>query len=280
LRRASDGVAEDPARLEYVRSRRQLLRQLRRKYGETLAEVLAYRDEIGERLAQLEHHDEHAHRLQAEIAASAARAEAAARRLRQARQDAAAPFAAAVSAYLRDLAMPKARFEVALEPTQPSDEGADAVTFLLAANAGEPLRPLARAASGGELARAMLALRLVGTDAPETLVFDEVDAGIGGEAGTAVGRLLAVLAGRHQVLCVTHLAQVAAFADRQVVVEKAERRGRTVATAGAVEDEARVRELSRMLAGVGESDHARRHAAELLATARRHDRARASVGRR
>jgi len=117
----------------------------------------------------------------------------------------------------------------------------------------------------------MLALRLVCSDAPPTLVFDEVDAGIGGEAGTAVGRLLGVLGRTHQVLCVTHLAQVAAFADQQVAVEKAEsgpKAGRrTVARAAAVEGDARVRELSRMLAGVEESDHARRHAAELLASA-------------
>jgi DNA repair protein RecN (Recombination protein N) len=103
------------------------------------------------------------------------------------------------------------------------------VTFLLAANAGESARPLARAASGGELARAMLALRLVCSDAPPTLVFDEVDAGIGGEAGTAVGRLLGVLGRTHQVLCVTHLAQVAAFADHQVAVEKVEQRSQGAA---------------------------------------------------
>jgi DNA repair protein RecN (Recombination protein N) len=123
----------------------------------------------------------------------------------------------------------------------------------------------------------MLALRLVCSEAPPTLVFDEVDAGIGGEAGTAVGRLLGVLGRTHQVLCVTHLAQVAAFADQQVAVEKAEtgpKSGRrTVARAAPVEGDARVRELSRMLAGVEESDHARRHAAELLASAE------ASVGR-
>jgi DNA repair protein RecN (Recombination protein N) len=156
---------------------------------------------------------------------------------------------------------------VAVDPGELTDDGGDTVTFLLAANAGEPARPLAKAASGGELARTMLALRLVTTDAPPTLVFDEVDAGIGGEAGTAVGRLLGVLGTTRQVLCVTHLAQVAAFADHQVVVEKVDREGRTVATAAVVEGEDRVRELSRMLAGLEESDHARRHAAELLAAA-------------
>jgi DNA repair protein RecN (Recombination protein N) len=114
----------------------------------------------------------------------------------------------------------------------------------------------------------MLALRVVLTAAPPTLVFDEVDAGIGGEAGTAVGRALATLGGQHQVLCVTHLPQVAAFADAQVAVSKAETDGRTVAGAELLLDDARVGELSRMLAGVGESSHARRHAEELLARSR------------
>jgi len=160
--------------------------------------------------------------------------------------------------------MPAARLEVVVGPGPLTEDGADDVTYLLAANPGEPARPLARAASGGELARAMLALRLVLTEAPPTLVFDEVDAGIGGEAGTAVGRLLADLGRRHQVLCVTHLAQVAAHADAQVVVEKTEEGGRTVATVTPVAGEPRVAELSRMLAGMVDSAHARSHAAELL----------------
>jgi DNA repair protein RecN (Recombination protein N) len=166
--------------------------------------------------------------------------------------------------------MPSARFEIVVEPGEMAaagDDGADDVVFLLAPNPGEPARPLARAASGGELARAMLALRVVLTAAPPTLVFDEVDAGIGGEAGTAVGRALATLGGQHQVLCVTHLPQVAACADAHVAVSKGEVGRRTVATAQLLLDDARVSELSRMLAGVGESAHARRHAQELLINA-------------
>ena len=169
-----------------------------------------------------------------------------------------------------------------VEPGEPTDDGADDVTFLLAPNPGEPARPLARAASGGELSRAMLAARVVLTAAPPTLVFDEVDAGIGGEAGLAVGRLLATLGRRHQVLCVTHLAQVAAFADTQVVVEKAVERAtgsdggpdRTDRAPRLVDGEDRVAELSRMLAGVGDSAHARRHAGRAAA-----HRAAAAVGR-
>ena len=167
---------------------------------------------------------------------------------------------------------PNASFEVTVvsgEFAAAGEDGADDVIFLLAPNPGEPPRPLARAASGGELARAMLALRVVLTAAPPTLVFDEVDAGIGGEAGTAVGRALATLGGQHQVLCVTHLPQVAAFADAQVAVSKGETKGRTVARAELLLDEARLGEISRMLAGVGESSHARSHAGELLANAQK-----------
>ena len=152
----------------------------------------------------------------------------------------------------------------ATDPAAIGDDGADDVTFLLAPNPGEPARPLAKAASGGELSRTMLALRVVLSEAPPTLVFDEVDAGIGGEAGAAVGRALATLGGHHQVLCVTHLPQVAAFADAHVLVAKDEVDGRTVAGASLLLDDARVNEISRMLAGVGGSAHARRHARELV----------------
>jgi DNA repair protein RecN (Recombination protein N) len=160
--------------------------------------------------------------------------------------------------------MPAATFAVEIDRGALTDDGADDVVFTLAPNPGEPARPLARAASGGELSRAMLALRVVLSEAPPTLVFDEVDAGIGGEAGTAVGRALATLGGHHQVLCVTHLAQVAVFADAHVCVTKDERDGRTVAQSAVLLDDARVGEISRMLAGVESSAHARRHARELL----------------
>jgi len=138
------------------------------------------------------------------------------------------------------------------------------VSFLLGANAGEPTLPLSKVASGGELARVMLALRLVLSDAPDTLVFDEVDAGIGGAAAVAVGQALADLGARHQVLAVTHLAQVAALADRHVVVSKAEQNGRTVASASAPDPEGRVEEIARMLSGGVASEAAVRHARELL----------------
>ncbi len=277
LRLASEGIAEDPARVEEVRARRRLLRELVRKYGETLSEVLEFATESRRRLTELEGYDARAAEIEASIAEMDVRAESASGALSDARRGAAPALAVAVTGHFAELAMPAATLEVQVEHGPATDDGADEVSYLLAANPGEPARPVAKAASGGELARAMLALRLVLTEAPPTLVFDEVDAGIGGEAGTAVGRLLADLGRRHQVLCVTHLAQVAAHADAQLVVEKREEGGRTVASATSVDGASRLSELARMLGGV-DSETARQHAAELLdhAAARSNDPSRVS----
>jgi DNA repair protein RecN (Recombination protein N) len=168
--------------------------------------------------------------------------------------------------------MPGAGIDVTVTPGSAVDDGADDVVMMLAANPGEPAGPLAKVASGGERSRALLAVRVAAqvsgaVPTGRALVFDEVDAGVGGEAGAAVGRALAELAGTSQVLCVTHLAQVAACATAQVVVRKGDIGGRTVAHAEVVDGEDRVTELSRMLAGIEASDHARGHAAELLARA-------------
>jgi DNA repair protein RecN (Recombination protein N) len=276
LRHEVERVDDDPARVETVRARRHQLHELGRKYGSTLAEVMAYGTEAGARLDELQRYEERAAGFEAARREHEAAAEAAAARLSAARHAAAGPLARAIEVHLRELAMPHAEMEVVVEPGEPTDDGHDRVTYVLAPNPGETARPLARAASGGELSRAMLAARVVLSEAPPTLVFDEVDAGIGGEAGVAVGRLLKTLGSRHQVLCVTHLAQVAAFAGTQVVVEKAVEQvravkghegGRTIAHAAVVDGDARVSELSRMLAGIGDSAHARRHAAELIETA-------------
>jgi DNA repair protein RecN (Recombination protein N) len=177
-----------------------------------------------------------------------------------ARRRAAPELAADVEGRLSHLAMADARFEVAVEGDGPADQ----VTFWLGANRGEPLQPLARSASGGELARVMLALRLATSAGPPIMVFDEVDAGVGGAAATAVGAALAELGQRRQVLVVTHLAQVAAQADHQVAVHKHERDGRTRSDVTALDADARVVEVSRMLSGRPESVSARRHARELL----------------
>jgi DNA repair protein RecN (Recombination protein N) len=180
----------------------------------------------------------------------------------QARRAAAPALAAATRAHLGELAMAKAVVEVAV-----GEDPGDDVTFLLAANPGGPPQPLSRVASGGELARTMLALRLVLSEAPPTLVFDEVDAGIGGTAATAVGRSLAALGADHQVLVVTHLPQVAAFADDQVEIAKNEVGGTVTTGARRLDEEGRLVEIARMLSGSPGSETARVHARELLGEA-------------
>jgi len=183
-----------------------------------------------------------------------------------ARRESAPRLAGQIESTLRSLAMPSARFSIAVEGSGPADQ----VSFLLGANPGEALQPLAKAASGGELARTMLAVRLAITDSPGVMVFDEVDAGVGGAAATSVGRALAGLGHHAQVLVVTHLAQVAALADHQIEVRKSESAGRTRSEVVALDAEGRVIEISRMLSGRPDSSSARRHARELLegATAR------------
>jgi DNA repair protein RecN (Recombination protein N) len=278
-RAATEAFEDNPARLAEVGARRHQLTDLRRKYGATLAEVIEFRDEGRSRRAELEDHDSRARGIEAELEAAQAQLSAAEERLGEARRAAAPEFASRVASVLHALAMPKARFEVEIGP----DRAGEAVTWLLGANPGEPLRPLAKVASGGELARTMLAVRLVLTergggpggngsdqaglrsDDPVTLIFDEVDAGIGGEAAVAVGEALAALTGRHQVLVVTHLPQVAAFGDRHLVVRKQTIDDRTVATAHEVTGKERVIEVSRLLSGRPDSATARRHAQELLA---------------
>ena len=266
VRGLGEDVEDDPDRLSEIRDRRQLLRDLRRKYGDTLADVMVHRDEAACRLAELDGYESSVAALEAERAAARTAVTVAAAAVAAQRRAAAPRLALAVERRLRPLAMARARLEVAVDGADPADD----VRFLLGANPGEPTLALAKVASGGELARTMLALRLVLTEAPETLIFDEVDAGIGGEAALAVGRSLATLAARHQVLVVTHLPQVAACADHHVAVVKTETRGRTSARAAAVEGEARTRELARMLSGLADSGSGHEHALELLRTARTH----------
>jgi len=276
VRTVGEGIDDDPARLAEIRERRQLLVDLRRKYGTapvdddgtrtgagTLLDVIAYRDAVAERLEALESHDARAASLEQRLADDGRREAKEAAAVGKARRKAAPALAGAVEGHLHDLAMPNARLEVTIGADDPGDD----VTFLLAANPGVDAAPLTKVASGGELARSMLALRLVLSAAPPVLVFDEVDAGIGGQAALAVGRSLAALGADHQVLVVTHLPQVAAFADQQVHVQKAVRGGTTVASAATLDDAERVVELSRMLSGTPDSERVQDAASELLALA-------------
>jgi DNA repair protein RecN (Recombination protein N) len=268
VRARGEEIDESPERLAVLRERRQLLKNLRRKYGDDLAAVMAFHAESAARLRELERFDERAAELDGERQQALAAERAAAVAVGRRRREVGPRLAAAVEAELRRLAMPHA--SVAVEVGEhPQDHPGDRVQFLLAANPGSPLLPLNRVASGGELARAMLALRLVLSAAStthrsgRTLVFDEVDAGIGGEAAQAIGDALAQLARTHQVLVVTHLAQVAAEADVQISVAKTVREGQTYAGATPISAEERVAEIARMLSGSA-TDSALDHARELL----------------
>ncbi len=278
VRDYGESVEVAPERLGELQERKQLIAHLTRKYGADVDEVLAYGEEAAARLAELEAEEADAGDLDVRVAAAHERMDELAEDVRRGRRSAAEQLAAVVDRHLADLGMPHGRFSVAVDPLEGGElaaDGGDRVTFLLAPNPGEDALPLARAASGGERSRVSLAVEvaLADVDDASVLVFDEVDAGIGGATAMAVGEKLARLAagrdGRpRQVLCVTHLAQLAAFADVHHVVEKGLRDGRTVTTARPVGDHERVAELSRMLGGDPEATAGVEHARELLDTAR------------
>ncbi|MGI9156020.1 MAG: DNA repair protein RecN [Marmoricola sp.] len=283
----ASALDSDPARLAGVSQRRAALTALTRKYGETIDEVLAWSGTSARRLLALDNTDDQIEQLRARRQQLRAELTELAATTSQARSAAAAKLATLVSEELAMLAMPHARIDITV--TQHDDDaglpigartvrfgpdGVDDVELLLAANVGAEPRPLAKGASGGELSRVMLALEvaLAGTSPVPTFVFDEVDAGVAGRAAVEVGRRLAMLARSAQVVVVTHLPQVAAFADRHVVVHKASDGLVTTSGLTVLDDAERVRELSRMLAGLEESETALAHAEELLAAARREHR--------
>ena len=260
LRSVVETWDDDPSRLEELRSRRQLFHQLMRKYGDSLDDVISFAEEARRRLVAIAADEARGQELDLEMSAAQAVVEAAEAKVARLRRQAAPRLARAIEATLRTLAMPSARFSVAVD----GPGAADQVTFLLGANAGEPLQPVAKAASGGELARTMLAIRLATSDSPGLMLFDEVDAGVGGAAAAAVGAALAGLGELGQVVVVTHLPQVAAQADHHFAVHKSEQGGRTRSTVVALDEDGRVTELSRMLSGRPDSRSARLHARELL----------------
>ncbi|MGA1361615.1 MAG: DNA repair protein RecN, partial [Ilumatobacteraceae bacterium] len=263
LRRAAESAEENPERLAEVRERRNLLRDLCRKYGDSLAEVLSFGARAGERLAELEGYAARVEELSAERQAAMADLNRAQVAVGDARRGAAAGLAGAIEGVLRGLALPHATLVVSVGDRD-SDPAGEAVTFLLSTNPGSDPLPLAKVASGGELARTMLALRLVLSDEQGTMVFDEVDAGIGGSAAVAVATALRELGGRHQVLAVTHLPQVAASAHTQVSVEKKVKSGSTFATVRRLPDDERVGEIARMISGGVADESATAHARDLV----------------
>ncbi|WP_321476596.1 DNA repair protein RecN [uncultured Paludibaculum sp.] len=259
----------DPKRLEDLENRLAQIEKLKRKYGTTIEEILAFYAQVCEQLDAVESAGERRAELEASIARRESEYKAKAERLRSLRTKAAKKLEKAVETELGGLAMKGTSFRIALSPCDPSPHGMDAVEFLVSANIGEELRPLDKVASGGELSRVALALKTCVVQRSNghiarTLVFDEVDSGVGGAAAETIGRRLKKISESSQVLCVTHLAQIAGFADHHYVVSKRESGGRTSAQVDEMLGEERVREIGRMLSGQHLSAEALRHAEKLI----------------
>lgn len=262
LRDLAETLQSDPERLEWVRQRRQELKQLCRKYGDTLGDVTEFERSAAMQLLTLESHDERALAIDRALVEAESEAQAASNEVFQKRSDTASALAHSLTMRLNGLALGGATISISVTP---SPRGGD-VEFQLAANPGVPAAPLIKAASGGELSRIMLALRLELAGGPATMVFDEVDAGVGGAAAVSVGTALADVAAERQVLVVTHLPQVAALASQQFRVEKSAQSNSTTTVVTELDPQSRVEEIARMLSGQPDSASARAHAEELLAT--------------
>lgn len=249
--RAGETLRFDGAEQEEVESRLSTLRRLLSKYGPTEEDLLAHLEKARAEWTELESRDRSIADEEAQLAAAEEETRKAAACLSQARRDTADAFARQVMEQLAFLDMPGTRLQIAVEPTTLTAAGGDRVTFLISANRGEELRPLSRAASGGELSRIMLAIKSVmaGADDIDTLIFDEIDTGISGHAARRVGVKLRQTAENRQVLCVTHLAQIAAMADRHLCVSKAAAGDRTATRVSVLSDEEREQELSRIISG-------------------------------
>ena len=280
LGRYAEGVESNPERLAEVEERAFRLQKLLRKHGPTTAELLSHRALLARELESLAAGADRISELDAQRAKKLATAAACARALSKQRRDAAEKLADAIGRELGQLGMGRARVIVDVAPTAAGGEGAlavdgarltrngvDRVEFLIAPNKGEDPRPLRKIASGGELSRALLALKRVLADRGPagTYVFDEVDAGVGGAVAEVIGRAIADIARHRQVLCITHLPQIAALADAQFVVGKTESKGRTHTTVRRLQAPERIEEIARMIGGVKVGDASRRAAEELLA---------------
>ena len=284
VREFADGINAAPGRLEEIEDRLAALDRLKRKYGQTLADVIAFGAEAARRLAEVENRDALLVELKARQKQEAEAYRAAAEALSASRIAAAGRLEPLAEAQINDLAM-NVRFKVAVTADHSeaswTPHGWDQVECLIATNAGEPLKPLHEIASGGEMSRVMLALKVTVEEAasskagrkkktalPRTLVFDEIDIGIGGRAAEAVGRKLKTLSTGQQVLCITHLPQIAAFADQHFLIEKTEKRGRIQTDVRRMDDVERVQEIARMLSGAKLTETSLKHAEHLLQTSR------------
>jgi len=283
VRDFAENVQAGPERLAEIEDRLALLDRLKRKYGRKLSDVIAFGEDSARQLAEVENRDAILAELRIEEARFAVVFRAAAEELTVRRADAAKRLAKAAEGQINDLAM-RVQFSVAVVPAREranwTAEGWDEIAFLIATNLGEPLKPLEEIASGGEMSRVLLALKVAvegavtargakkKTALPRTLVFDEIDIGIGGRAADAVGQKLKALAAAQQVICVTHLPQIAAFADQHFLIEKSESNGRTQTAIREMTEPDRVREIARMLSGATLTETSLRHAENMLAASR------------
>ncbi len=287
VRAYRDAVEFDPPRLELTESRLHEIARLQRKYGESIEEILEFRDQAAAELEGVERYEERLQAAGERLRDAERQVATVALELTAQRADAADRFSSAVHERLAQLGLGPARFEIRLQhvedagglPLEDDDRGRpaaftasgiDQIQYLVSFNAGEPVRPIERIASGGETARFMLAIKavLAAADAIPTLIFDEVDTGIGGRSGRVVGDMLRELSAHHQVIAITHLPQIAALGSRHLRVGKREEEGRTTVTVEPLEGERRLEELAEMLAGADPGEQAIRSAEELLAAAR------------
>ena len=281
VRDFAENINAAPGRLEEIEDRLAALDRLKRKYGQTLGEVIAFGAEATRKLSEVENRDALLVELKTKEAQDAAAYRAAAAKLTATRTEAAKKLEKLAEAQINDLAMStKFRIRVTMEQEQASwtTHGWDQVECLIATNAGEPLKPLHEIASGGEMSRVMLALKVTVEEGasgkkkkavlPRTLVFDEIDIGIGGRAAEAVGRKLKTLSKGQQVLCITHLPQIAAFGDQHFLIEKTEKRGRTQTDVRLMEEAERTQEIARMLSGATLTETSLKHAEHLLGSSR------------
>jgi DNA repair protein RecN (Recombination protein N) len=284
VRDFADTINASPGRLEEIEDRLAALDRLKRKYGETLRDVIAFGVEAARQLAEVENRDALLAELKAKEVQDSESYRAAAKRLTERRTEAAGRLEKQAEVQINDLAM-STRFHVSVtaqkETGRWTAHGWDEVECLIATNAGEPLKPLHEIASGGEMSRVMLALKVTVEEAasgaagrkkksvlPRTLVFDEIDIGIGGRAAEAVGKKLKTLSKGQQVLCITHLPQIAAFGDQHFLIEKTEKRGRTQTEVRRMEDAERTQEIARMLSGAKLTETSLKHAEHLLQSSR------------
>ena len=266
VRDARDDLSYSADELEQIESRLDVIHRLRRKYGADCTEILAYLDRAKKELDEIEFADDHLERLKTKLKKAETAAWDAARALRENRKAAAEAMSERILTELAQLDMPKVRFRCEFRELELTPNGADAVAFYMSANAGEALKPMSKVASGGELARIMLAMKnvLAEKDQVSTLIFDEVDTGVSGRAAQKVAEKLHSVAQHKQVLCVTHLPQLAALADTHLLIAKSERDGRTYTSVTPLDREGRKRELARIIGGTKITETTLKSAEEML----------------